>query len=146
MTEPKRRRVKVSRKAAAAPSTDISKTLTRKLKKYAELYRQVQAANAAMKDLAEGIGIAMEASACSEFHTCQADAERVKPRSNPRRTVTPEKFKAKVSEKDFLASVSITIKAAEAVLSKKEIESVVETQKAKPTKPALKITVKPIKS
>lgn len=142
-----RTRARLARKAPT-PNTQhlnaATKKLTKLLKQYAELERQAEAAKIGMKDLAAEIEACMKDNACKEFHTRYADADMVKPRSNPRRTVIPEKFKEKVSEKEFLASVSITIKAAEKVLAGKEIDAVVETQKAKLTKAALKITVKPV--
>ena len=130
MTEPKRRRVRVSRnrntKGLHARSAELQDLLELYHKQHAAAERANIKAASALADIQEIMQTNKQDKVVSEH----AVAEMVVPRSNSVTTIDPKAFREAVTDDDeFYSSISVGVTAAKKVLPEKTLDKI-STKKA----------------
>ena len=102
--------------------------------------KEIERLTAFIKESMPKIETHLKGAALTEYQAANgALAHWVTPASRASSTISVEKFKKLVSDKDFMASVSVTKKAASALLGARELAKITTTIPASPKELELKV-------
>ena len=132
----------ISREAAASVAREL---VDAQLKLISEAERQIDAAQemltTASREVERLLRSANLSSHCNGVHI----AEIVEQFTRQSRTIDPKKFKNRVGDSVFWASIKVSMEAAESHLTEKEINSIADTIPSRSTGYVLKLKRVPVK-